>query len=816
MINFKAGLHSIIFFVFSSSGLLSIEPEVKTVSKKEGETISLHSRLTGEQTNPLIMWSFDTGSSKKIIAELNRGDFTTIHSQRFRDRLQLDRQTWSLNISNLNSKDTGVYYIYIFTNGESTDRKLNLIVYSPVPKPVITHITPRYSVSRSVSSAVCRKSCSVLCSVKNEREVVLSWQREGETLFNTSSPDLNSTLSLPLETENCSAALKPSSAEPISNQTVPLNTEELCLLSPESSKTRNYILPAVMIPVVVIAVIACVGFFIKNQKSKELEHTGNRDVSRESGELQYADVCIGAHPKETQRSEGVLRALDPEREDGVVYADDATQPFATENYSHRMGCRRLQRCSHWIHFLFACHLLGFHLSLAQTPEQTTWVKGILGGFVTFPAPVLKTGTLSYKDLGAAAMVVKGSSDTELIKQFTGRLQCSCQTGLFTITHLRAEDSGTYVVDSKDEQSKLTFMFQLEVYKNVSSPTVTWIQSERNNCSVLCFVENGREVTLSWLRDGEMLSRTSNPDINTSLSLLLELEGEGHTYYCETRNPVSSQLSRLDVPSNCTEDSRFSPSVAQTPDQTMSVKGILGGSATFPAPVFKTGSLSYKDQGTAAVVLKGRSDTDFIKQFRGRLQWDSQIGLFTITHLRTEDSGTYVVDCKDESKLTFQLEVYKNVSTPTVTWIQSERKNCSVLCFVENGREVTLSWLRDGEMLSHTSSPDTNTSLSLLLALEKEGHTYYCETKNPVSSQLYRLDVPSNCTEDSDQKAAPRNYTIPLAVGMCSLLVLTCGMGMMYLCLQRRRRRFVQVEKNIKLTTVYDEVQPCTVSAAEQC
>ncbi|XP_035273935.1 LOW QUALITY PROTEIN: signaling lymphocytic activation molecule-like, partial [Anguilla anguilla] len=136
-------------------------------------------------------------------------------------------------------------------------------------------------------------------------------------------------------------------------------------------------------------------------------------------------------------------------------------------------------------------------------------------------------------------------------------------------------------------------------------------------------------------------------------------------------------------------------------------------------------------------------------FTGRLQWDSQTGLFTITHLRAEDSGTYVVDCKDEqSKLaTFQLEVYKNMSTPTVTWIRSGRKNCSVLCFVENGREVTLSWL-NGEKLFHTSSPDINTSLSLLLELEGKGHIYYCETKNPVSSQLYWLDVPPNCTEDS--------------------------------------------------------------------
>ncbi|XP_064191025.1 SLAM family member 9-like isoform X2 [Anguilla rostrata] len=275
MINFKAGLHFILFFFFS--GLCSVETEVKTVSKKEGETVSLHSHLTGEQTSPHIIWLFYTGSSKKIIAQLNRGEFASNYSERFRDRLQLDRQTWSLNFSNLNSKDTGVYSIQTITNVKITELKFYLIVYSPVPKPVISHITLRHSVSRSLPSAVCRKSCSVLCSVRNEREVVLSWQKEGETLNSTSSPDLNSTLSLPLETEDCSAAYTCVAENPVSNQTVPLNTEELCPMSSDAGKTRSYILPAVMISVVVIAVIGVTGFvvfIVKQLKYKKLDHTG--------------------------------------------------------------------------------------------------------------------------------------------------------------------------------------------------------------------------------------------------------------------------------------------------------------------------------------------------------------------------------------------------------------------------------------------------------------------------------------------------------------------------------------------------------------
>ncbi|KAG9342408.1 hypothetical protein JZ751_016410 [Albula glossodonta] len=123
----------------------------------------------------------------------------------------------------------------------------------------------------------------------------------------------------------------------------------------------------------------------------------------------------------------------------------------------------------------------------------------------------------------------------------------------------------------------------------------------------------------------------------------------------------------------------------------------------------------------------------MEQFKDRLQWDSQTGLFTITHLKTEDSGTYKVDSKDAQN---------NVSMPNVTVAVLGRGNCSVLCSVENGREVTLSWRREGEILNHTSSPDLTTNLSLPLEMGEHNHTYYCEAKNPVSSRL--LAVPGNC------------------------------------------------------------------------
>ncbi|KAG7458470.1 hypothetical protein MATL_G00220670 [Megalops atlanticus] len=164
-----------------------------------------------------------------------------------------------------------------------------------------------------------------------------------------------------------------------------------------------------------------------------------------------------------------------------------------------------------------------------------------------------------------------------------------------------------------------------------------------------------------------------------------------------------------------------------------LKCIVGKRVTFPTAVKKTG-LFIKNADTVA-----RLDHIFYitndSILRDRLQWDSSTGFFYITDLQMEDSGNYrVVDTDRKSDSIYQLTVYNPVSTPQVSSRNKMKPSCSVLCSVENGREVTLSWQREGETLYITSRPDVNTPLSLPLEIEECSSTYSCVAANPASNK----------------------------------------------------------------------------------
>ncbi len=85
---------------------------LKSVSVKEGDSVTLNPGFTELMDDDLIQWRFWIENT--LIAEINVTDdrftvYDDVLDGRFRDRLKLDNQTGSLTITNITAEDNGVY-----------------------------------------------------------------------------------------------------------------------------------------------------------------------------------------------------------------------------------------------------------------------------------------------------------------------------------------------------------------------------------------------------------------------------------------------------------------------------------------------------------------------------------------------------------------------------------------------------------------------------------------------------------------------------------------------------------------------------------
>ncbi|XP_016430707.1 uncharacterized protein LOC107757661 [Sinocyclocheilus rhinocerous] len=182
----------------------------------EGDSITLNTDVTEIHEDDDILWKF--GAENSLIAQIKREN-QIFPDGRFRDRLKLDHQTGSLNITNITTKHAGLYEVKI-TGARRSTKTFSLSVYAHLPVPNITRDS-----SQSSSSSY----CSLVCSVVNAGHVTLSWYKGNSLLSSISVSDLSISLSLPLEVEyqeknTYSCVLNNS----FTNQTQYLNNTQLC------------------------------------------------------------------------------------------------------------------------------------------------------------------------------------------------------------------------------------------------------------------------------------------------------------------------------------------------------------------------------------------------------------------------------------------------------------------------------------------------------------------------------------------------------------------------------------------------------------
>ncbi|KAI1887866.1 hypothetical protein AGOR_G00194910 [Albula goreensis] len=190
---------------------------------------------------------------------------------------------------------------------------------------------------------------------------------------------------------------------------------------------------------------------------------------------------------------------------------------------------------------------------------------------------------------------------------------------------------------------------------------------------------------------------------------------------------------------------------------------VGETVTFPTVVRSNGGLTYSGS-TIGDVSGGQFTPLPSEQYRGRVQWDSSTGLFSITGLKMEDSGRYRVKNDANLDTVYQLTVFTNVSSPLLT-LTHDKYPCTLLCTVDRGTQVTLSLYREGEGERYVNYPPVNAPHHLPQTVDRSG-TYTCEAKNSVSQRTTSITVGDHCTEGSTGPNAG------LIAGLV-LLVLAC-------------------------------------------
>ncbi|XP_047671905.1 natural killer cell receptor 2B4-like [Tachysurus fulvidraco] len=235
--------------------------ETVTLQEVEGTTITLHTGITGIQRDAHIVWFYgpEKAEEKILISQVFKGETVTDISERFKERLQLDRISGALTIRNISRTDSGVYLLHVITEHLSS-RTFSVSVYAPVSTPVIIN-------ERGKRSVISTESCFLLCSVENGEDVKLSWYRENERISITNNTDLSVPLNLPLQIQhNDTNTYICVSANPVSNKTTSLNITQLCDVSDKPDPLL--LAPLISAGLFILLIITLITLWIRLKKNK--------------------------------------------------------------------------------------------------------------------------------------------------------------------------------------------------------------------------------------------------------------------------------------------------------------------------------------------------------------------------------------------------------------------------------------------------------------------------------------------------------------------------------------------------------------------
>ncbi|XP_012996152.3 SLAM family member 5-like isoform X2 [Esox lucius] len=215
------------------------------------------------------------------IAVVVEGRMDSSYKDSFKDRIQWDQETGQFTIKDLTTSDSGMYVVDGKGGAKTT---YQLTVFDPVSRPMLTTAD--------------NETCSVECSVKNDRDVTLSWYSGEEIINKTSSPELSIKLSLPLVDILNRTSYICEAANPVTKVHVTFHVPTTCtetkVTDNDIERVRGSLIGAVMCVLVASGVLG-LAIYLKKGRNRDVQDSSER----EQAVHMYAEVTH-SKPKHNQ------------------------------------------------------------------------------------------------------------------------------------------------------------------------------------------------------------------------------------------------------------------------------------------------------------------------------------------------------------------------------------------------------------------------------------------------------------------------------------------------------------------------------------
>lgn len=171
--------------------------------------------------------------------------------------------------------------------------------------------------------------------------------------------------------------------------------------------------------------------------------------------------------------------------------------------------------------------------------------------------------------------------------------------------------------------------------------------------------------------------------------------------------------------------------------------------------YKTLSLKYTQNQSKRKLLiyhlKSRKQDELPNITLSKYKFDRKHNAVMIHNLQKDDEKDYeiLVEKKngDEEFCNIKVKVYEQISNLTVSVTEdSQNDTCKVTmeCLMQTGEDVTFSWMKDDETLSHNSS-----TLEINITNDNANSTFRCTAKNSVSEHSSNYTLSSACNPVKD-------------------------------------------------------------------